>query len=229
MCATFITASNCGTIQGCSLEVFVTRFILELVISPVEEYVVLRNLAKIDWNVDFRPQFMWPFDTHVPLGVNNALQCVESTRPAHRVMFDAATFERTSAQEKRKFKVLVEVKSLIDSSYVRGRVQAALERQDSNALVSFVVVEGSIDHLADFDLHDLTYINRSDGVSGDFSAADYFNATRLFKVSIDAKKSVALFPLNGKPLTCRAANRLIFLISLMDLQQQVKKAAILTK
>jgi hypothetical protein len=216
VCASFMTACNSGPIDGCSLEELITRFVAELVVSETVGYVYLEQMKKIDWGGSFNGQFIFPFDTTLPREVCDILKCLESTRPPNQMMFDAGTFERTS--HGKMLKLLIEVKTTTKELRTRDLVRMALKRQDSHAKVSFIVVNSSAANLKNFKLNDIRCLNRS---KSSISEGGLLSNTRLFRLDIDPNRRVIRTPLDGK-VNFNSAKRLIFLISLADINRQVQ-------
>ena len=136
------------------------------------------------------------------------------------MMFDAGTFVRVNC--KKHLKVLVEVKSSTEEACRRQVILDALEREDCNACVSFIVVDNSFNvaRRKAFRLEGIQTLNRGKRVGTSFAKGESLQNARLQKVDIDKHGQVFLTALDGKS-TSKTANRLIFLISLADINNQV--------
>ncbi len=138
---------------------------------------------------------------------------VESVRPSNRDMFDAGTIVRTRTEENHDtIKCMLEVKS--STKAVRVGINKALERQDSNANVSFIVVAGTLSRLRSFNLVNFSVRDRSVRVDDKFPDGISLTDSQLLKVQVDKTKRVTLTSLaKEKP----EANRVIFVISMHDI------------
>ena len=103
---------------------------------------------------------------------------------------------------------------------VRDKINDALLRQDSCAKVSFIVVDKSIQHLKKFSIKDYEVLNRSKMDGRSFAKGGQMRNARIFKVGIK-KRKVVLTGMDGRKAD--RAERLIFIISRKDLQEQAKK------
>ena len=223
VCAAFMTACNSGALSGMTLEELVTRFVAELINSHDQDHVKLKTVAEIAWaeSTSFRGQFMWPYDTEMPTEIDELLNTVHATRPANSLQFDAATYKR-SGDSRKGFKVLVEAKSTLNRSGVRNAVEAALARQDSKAKVGFIVIDHSVKDLEDFrNLDNFRVLNREQRDGNSWKEGGSLGKARFFNVKIDSSKQVVLEPKDGK--TARSATRLIFLISVDDINETIRR------
>jgi hypothetical protein len=228
--AAFMTACNAGSLQGCGLEEFVARFVSELIALKNEWYTRVEPMVEIQWaqKGHFKIQFMFPFETELPLEIHELLDTVESTRPPNCMQFDAGTYERTTSSDgknKKTLKIICEAKSNKDSKCRNSCIKLALNRQDSNAKVSFIVVEKSVQHLKKFRIDDIKSLNRGKhNDSFEFAEGDDLKTTRFFKVEVDENRKLFLTPMDGKSSKC--ATRLILLISIADLASELEKTTV---
>jgi hypothetical protein len=200
-------------------EEFLTRFLSELTSINREGYVELKTVDLIKWSGSYKAQFIWPYNAKLPTAVSQLLNVVGATRPPNSQKFDAGTFAACPGSDAVALKCLVEVKSST-SGKLRSDINDALERQDSLARVSFIVVERSITGLQTFNLDDYRVLNRGmvEEKTKQFAKGEDLKNARLFKVEIDDQKKVKLIGLDGK--TLETADRLIFLISRQDITAQ---------
>jgi hypothetical protein len=176
----------------------------------------LKSVDRIPLRRKFRSQFAFPFDTSLPLAVHQVLKSVQTSRPSAQECVDAVTYFPNDSGKKR-YEVLLEAKSTIDEEYLRSRIRAALQRQDSNARVSFIVVDKHPRKGLQFDISDIRVLDRSRRVNRRFAKGSLLNA-RVFLVNIDASRKVFLDPIDGQPRN-EAAESVIFVISLSMINQ----------
>jgi hypothetical protein len=214
-----MTACKSGPLDGSSLEEFLTRFLSELISVDREAYVELKTVDTIKWSGSYNAQFMWPYNAKLPTAIRQLLNVVGATRPPNSQKFDAGTFAACPGSDAVALKCLVEVKSST-SEKLRSDLHDALERQDSLARVSFIVVESSVKGFKDFNLDHYQALNRGmlQENSRPFAKGEYLTNARLFKVEIDDQRKVKLIGLYEK--TLETADRLIFLISRQDITAQ---------
>ena len=136
--AAFYAACNSGRLSGCSLEELVTRYVAELV-TTTQPYPQLKTVSKLPWTDRFKVKFALPYDTTLPSNVLQLLGATLLTRPPKEQRADGASISLDKSGNVL-FDILLEAKSIIDSSYVEGHVDEALRCQDSNARLSFIVV-----------------------------------------------------------------------------------------
>jgi hypothetical protein len=218
VCAAFMTATNAGSIEGCELEEFLTRFVAELIDPGKKNYSELQTVEKIKWGGSFRPQFMLPFNTSLEPGVQEKLSLVESIRPSSLQMFDAGTILRTGPKkDDYTIKCMVEVKSSTNPAQVLVGINEALKRQDSNAKVSFIIVAGTVASIKNFALGEFEVRDRTKRVHRKFAYGESLTNSQLFKVQVDDTNRVTLTAL---ALDNPNADRVIFLISAEDINAQ---------
>jgi hypothetical protein len=218
--AAFVTACNCASFSGSTLEEFLTRFVSELIDARDDHYVDLEVVDKIKWAGTFKAKFVWPYNTEMASEVNKLLGATNSIRPAHSMMFDAGTyFPSETSPGKGILTCLIEVKSTLNPEEIRDKVKEALCRQDSCAKVSFIVVDCTVEHLQDFDLARYEVLNRSVKEGKRYASAGKLENARLFKVCV-MNGRVTLAAIDGEKT--ETADRLIFLISREDIAKQAK-------
>ena len=200
VCAAFYAACNAGQLCGCSLEELVTRFVAELLTPKNRNFPDLKPVDPIPLGSTFQSRFAFPFDTSLPLAVHQVLGSVEISRPSAQECVDAGTYLSDDSGNK-SYEVLLEAKSSIDEKYLSRRIRAALERQDSNAKVGFIVVDKYPRKKLRYDISD--------------------SLARVFLVNIDGTRKVFLDPIDGKHPN-EKADSVIFVISLSMINQSYK-------
>jgi hypothetical protein len=225
VCAAFYTACNAGSLSGCSLEELVTRFVAELIIPPGNTlYPNLTIVDPIRWNGHFRANFLFPFDARMPLEVYEVLKTTaQASRPAKEESVDAVTFVPTRSK-KRTYSVLVEAKSTTKPRYVKGRIKQALQRQDTDAKICFIVVDKNPDKDIKFNPDEFQALNRERKRGRTWEKSGFLNA-RVFRVHVDESYKVVLRPIDGKPMKALLADRLIFVICLEEINRHFKTQA----
>jgi hypothetical protein len=116
---------------------------------------------------------------------------------------------------------LLEAKSTINAEYVKNHVQRALKCQDSNARVSFIVVDKTPENpeqTLQVKPTKFETLDRSNKVGNKLAKAGTLEA-RAFLVDIDEELRVVLKPLDGRPLD-EESDRLIFVICLQGLNDK---------
>jgi hypothetical protein len=218
--AAFMTACNCASLSGSSLEEVLTTFVSELIDGEGDEYVDLEVVDKISWAGTFQARFMWPYNTEMPPEVNELLGTTNSIRPAQVMRFDGGSLVPSETSPGQGILTcLIEVKSAMDHKNIRGRINDALSCQDSYAKVSFIVVDCTIEHLQTFSLPEFKVLNRSVKEGKRFAFAGTLENARLFKVRVVNGK-VTLVGMDDKETD--TADRVIFLISREDITNQAK-------
>ncbi len=215
VCAAFFTACNSGSLGGCSLEELLTRFVAELMVSFNSSYPALTIVDKIPLaGEEFRARFVFPFDTQLPNEVHQILHTAHASRPATGECVDVVTFV-PSESARKSYEVMVEAKSTTKPEYVKERVKLALNRQDSNAKVSFIVVDKNPDKDMMFNPEDFRVLNRTVKVGRQFEKGASLSA-RIFLVDIDDTLKVVLTPIDGQSRDT-VADRVIFVICLASI------------
>ncbi len=148
------------------------------------------------------------------------MSSVQTSRPSTQECVDAVTFIPDSSDNKR-YEILVEGKSSIDEKYVKDKIHNALERQDSNANVSFIVIDKFPEKEIQFDLTKIRALDRSGREGRRFMKGALLNA-RVFLVNIDDSRKVILEPMDGKPRH-EAAECVIFVIALSIIDRSYPK------
>ena len=136
VCAAFAFACSAGPLSGFSLEELVTRYVAELIIPTSVNYPKLELVDRIEWGGKFRGKFVFPFDAVLSEQVHAVLGSAASSRRMQQMQTDAVVV----ASDLQSYNVIVEAKSCIDIQGVRDTVNDALKCQDSNARVSFIVL-----------------------------------------------------------------------------------------
>jgi hypothetical protein len=210
VCAAFFTACNAGAITGCSLEELVTRFVSELIIPRGANYPLIDPVDKIKWKGEFKAKFIFPFDTQLPSQVHETLGTTQSSRPDNRFSVDAVVLK----SDMMSYDVMVEAKSTSDLKYVRRTIIKALNCQDTNAKVSFIVVDKKFQFKIPLNLESIMVLNRSEVVDQQWKEEGPLTA-RIFYVTVQKRKGppkVILEPLDGRRMD-EMEDRLIFVIS----------------
>jgi len=219
VCSAFFVACNAGSLHGCSLEELVTRFVSELIAPRTSHYPELGIVEKIPFDGDFIARFAFPFDTELPQMVYEALNAVQLTRPAKDQSVDAAAY-RPDRSGKICYQVFVEAKSTTKRGYVKERIQMALERQDSNAKVSFIVVDKNPDKDLRFQIDRIPVLNRSEKHGRKWALGEPLDA-RVFSVEVDESHKVVLRAIDGKSQGA-SAEHLIFVICLTEISRRFR-------
>ena len=219
VCSAFFLACNAGSLHGCTLEELVTRLVSELIAPRMSHYPELGIVEKIPLDGDFIARFAFPFDTELPHIVYEALNAVQLSRPAKEQSVDAATY-RPDCAGKICYQVLVEAKSTTKRGYVKERIQMALERQDSNAKVSFIVVDKNPDKDIRFQIDKTPVLNRSEKDGRKWALGEPLDA-RVFSVEVDESHKVFLRAIDGKSEGA-SAKHLIFVICLAEISLRFK-------
>ena len=214
VCAAFFTACNAGSVSGCSLEELVTRFLAELITPRSISYPTLIPVDKIPFIGEFRSRFIFPFDTVLPGAVHEVLGTRESSRPPSSHSVDAVTCQPLQSNQ---YEILVEAKTTTDPEYVKDRIKIALQRQDSNAKISFIVVDKDPEMETRFDPNDFRVLNK-------FARGETLNA-RVFRIDIDASNKVVLCPIDGEPENAEA-ERVIFVICLENINHKFMRSIV---
>lgn len=203
-CAAFFTACNAGSITGCTLEQLITRFVSELIVPTDSLYPKLEDVGPIRWSgrVEFKAQFVMPFDTNLPMEVYQVLNAVQSSRLPTTECLDAVTYTPNGSDDK-PLRILVMTKSTTKSADLDKRISAALEPQIQGAKVTFIVVDG--------------HSNSEIRYDPAWTKGDYLNA-RVYLVEVDASKKVTLKPIDGKSKDAEA-DRLIIIICLVTINR----------
>ena len=201
VCAAFYAACNAGELSGCSLEDLVTRFVAELLTPKIVSFPNLKPVDKIPLRTPFQSRFVFPFDSSIPSAVHQVLNSVGASRQSTQGCFDAVTFFADNADKKR-YEVLLEAKSTIDEENVPRIIRAALERNNSNAKVRFIVV----------DQYGGKEVRNDERVDCKIVEGKHVNA-RVFLVNIDSARKVFLDPIDGKPQN-ETADSVILVIAL---------------
>ena len=218
--AAFYSACNSGSLSGCSLEELVTRFVADLITSRRVPYPLLKTVAKINWINAFKAKFVFPYDTKLPSEVHAILGTTELTRPAKEMSADGALLS-LDATNRASYGILLEAKSTINAEYVKNHVKRALKCQDSNARVSFIVVDKTPENpeqKLQVKHTEFETLDRSNKVGRKLAKAGTLEA-RAFLVDIDEELRVVLKPLDGRPLD-EESDRLIFVICLQGLNDK---------
>ena len=217
VCSAFFTACNSGSLRGCTLEELVARFVSELMIPPGTNYRALTLDDKVPLKGDFHAQFAFPFDTELPRAVYEALNASQLSRPAKEQCVDAIIY-KPDGSGTISYQVLVEAKSTTKSQYVRTRIKDALERQDSNARVSFIVVDKVVSKELKFKPEELKLLDRSKKEGNHWAKGEHLDARVIF-VELYGPNKLVLRALDGKPLA-ETAERVIFVISRAHINTQ---------
>jgi hypothetical protein len=212
-------ACNAGSLHGCSLEELVTRFVSELIAPRTSHYPELGIVEKIPFDGDFIARFAFPFDTELPQMVYEALNAVQLTRPAKDQSVDAAAY-RPDRSGKICYQVFVEAKSTTKRGYVKERIQMAVGRQDSNAKVSFIVVDKNPDKDLRFQIDRIPVLNRSEKHGRKWALGEPLDA-RVFSVEVDESHKVVLRAIDGKSQGA-SAEHLIFVICLTEISRRFR-------
>jgi hypothetical protein len=213
VCAAFYTACNSGSLSGCSLEELLTRFVAELMVP-----FSYPKLTKVD-NIplvgqEFSARFVFPFDTSLPNEVHQILHTAQASRPPTGECVDVASFIPNGSATK-SYQVIVEAKSTTKPEYVKERIKLALNRQDFNAKVSFIVVDKNPDKDMLFNPEDFQVLNRTIKVGRRFKKGARLSA-RIFRVDVDDTLKVVLTPIDGQSKDT-VADRVIFVICLASI------------
>ena len=219
VCASFFSACNAGSLRGCTLEELVARFVSELITTPKTNFRKLTLVDKVPLKGDFFAQFVFPFDTELPREVYEALNASQLSRPAKEQSVDAVTF-RPDGTGTNRFQVLVEAKSTTKSEYVRTRIKEALERQDSHAKVSFIVVDKVAFNDLAFTPEQFQVLDRSKKEGKKWAKGEHLDA-RVFFVDIGERNEIILQAIDGKPREA-TAERVIFVISRTHIDSKSK-------
>ena len=217
VCAAFFTACNSGSLHGCTLEDLVTRFVAELIIPRNRHFANLTKVDKIPLSGKWRASFAFPFDTEINREVHELLGTVQTSRPPNDQSVDAVTYTRDSSGEIR-FQVIVEAKSTTNSVYVHDRITHALQCQDSNAKVSFIVTDKCPDGTMLFKPEEFYVLDRSKKVGKTWQKGKRLDA-RVFFVEINESGKVVLKAIDGKPKG-QTAERVIFVISRSEIDRR---------
>jgi len=209
VCASFYSACNAGTLRGCTLENLVARFVSELLTPSETHYSELALVDKIPLKGEFFSQFAFPFDTELPLEVYDALNALQLSRPAPKQSVDAVTYKPDGSGGTISYQVLVEAKSTTQAKYVRTRIMDALERQDSNAKVSFIVFDKVSFKDLKFKPEELKLLDSSKQEGQSWAKGEY---ARVFFVDIEKPNKIFLRAIDGNPCG-ETAERVIFVIS----------------
>jgi hypothetical protein len=243
--ASFMTACNAGELTGCSVDNFLALFASELINSSLEPYVNILpphlSQSAVDpsitenpgygWDMPFKVKFILPPETTAPYNVLGALPIHLSSRPSNSGQCDFEVFDRDGRNH-----LIMEVKSSLKEKTDREVIVNTLQRQDAHAVVSFLVVEKSVENVLTniqnnpFILSAFQTINRMDNTSGpSLSDARFLNVQiEHVQTSSDSEmaRRIALRPLDGKELgpgSLAGVKRLIFLISLADIHEQIRR------
>ncbi len=204
----FILALNSGPLSGISLESLLKRVLEELIES--DNFVELQQCNEIVWDGEFTGKFVFPVGCQMPLYVHTELGTREYLRPGNKFSCDAAVVERfklPTGEEKIRAVNIVEVKSIANDSMESEVIQDALKCKDSNAKVSFVVVEKSVGSKYPFKI----------------AKGPPLDDVIFCYVYLEGKR-VKLKPIDGQPLPTAKSHykpkRLVFLISIEDINRQ---------
>ncbi len=217
VCAAFFTACNSGSLHGCTLEDLVTRFVAELIIPRNTHFAILTKVDKIPLRGKWRASFAFPFDTEINREVHKLLGTVQTSRPPNDQSVHAVTYIRESSR-KIRFQVIVEAKSTTNSDYVQDRITHALQCQDSNAKVIFIVTKKSPDDTMLLKPEEFYVFDRSRKVGKTWSKGNRLDA-RVFFVEINESGKVVLKAIDGKPKD-KTAERVIFVISRSEIDRR---------
>jgi hypothetical protein len=215
-CAAFFIACSAGSLHGCTLEELLTRYVAELITQRDTQYPKLRTADKIPLDGDFTGRFAFPYDTELPFEVYQVLHAVQLSRRAAKECMDAVVYIPDNSDEKC-YEVLVEAKSTIKSEYLKNKIEIALQRQDSNARVSFIVVNKFQDTAIQFNPEEFQVLNRNKRNGRKHAKGEKLDA-RMFYVKVDKSKKVVLQAIDGKPEGA-VAKRVIFVISLAEIDR----------
>jgi len=221
VCAAFYTACNAGGLSGCSLEELVTRFVAELAAPGDCLYPQLGTVDKIPWSGEFTARFAFPFNTELPIEVHETLKSVKTDRPDNREYVDAVTYMPKKSGEKT-YEVLVEAKASTKPDYVRSRIENALQRQDANAKISFIVVDKNVDANMRFDTSKYQYLDRSKKGDRKSKKGDTLEA-RVFLVDLDKTNKVILKAIDRQSEDA-VADRVIFVIDVKRINDHLRES-----
>jgi hypothetical protein len=214
--AAFFIACSAGSLHGCTLEELLTRYVAELITQRDTQYPALTTVDKIPLDGDFTGRFAFPYDTELPHEVYQVLHAVQLSRPAAEECVDAVAYIPDNSGEKC-YEILVEAKSTTKSATLKPKIKMALQRQDSNARVSFIVVDKFPSSDIRFNLEEFEVLNRNEKDGRKHAKGEKLDA-RLFYVKVDKSKKVVLQAIDGKPEGA-VAKRVIFVISLAEIDR----------
>ena len=180
VCAAFAFACSAGPLTGYSLEELVTRFVAELMISRTVKYPKLKLVDRIDWGGKFTGKFVLPFDEDLPDEVHHVLGSTRCSRPKQEMQIDAVTFK----SDLKQYDVIVEAKSSLDTRFTRDKIKDALNNQDSNAKVAFIVVDKKLVTERGFDTNSIFVLNRSMRVGKTFEKKETL-LSRIYYVRVE--------------------------------------------
>jgi hypothetical protein len=176
--AAFYTACNAGALSGCTLELLVTRFVAELLAPSNRKYPNLTPVDPIPFNGLFHSRFVFSFDTTLPQEVHQVLKSVQTSRPQNRECVDGVTY-LLDEFDRRVYQILLEAKSTTNGKNVRKNINDALQRQDLNANVSFIVVDKYPKRLRSFNLSQYRVLDRSNQVGGKVPGGAFRECTHV--------------------------------------------------
>jgi len=215
-------ACNAGGINGCSLEELLQRFVAELICPLKTDYTELTIVDKIPFRGGFQSKFALPYEASLPLSVQEIWKTVQCARPGNREGMDAVTYVPLSGDQKC-YEIDLEAKSTIDPAYVRKTIKKAATRRDSNARVSFIVVDTDPLDVSEDDLEKYQVAVRDEmRVNGKFPHGPVLDA-RMYYVDIDTageSNQIVLLPMDGEESLDRVASRVIFVISIARINRR---------
>jgi hypothetical protein len=180
VCAAFAFACSAGPLSGFCLEELVTRYVAELMIPTSVNYPKLELVDRIEWGGKFRGKFVFPFDAVLSEQVHDVLGSAASSRPMQKLQIDAVVF----ASNLQSYNVIVEAKSCVDIQGVRKKVNDALKRQDSNARVSFIVLNKKLVTKKGFKTSEFKVLDRSKKQGNIYAKGRTLNA-RIYYVTVE--------------------------------------------
>jgi hypothetical protein len=222
VCVAFWMACNAGSINGCSLEELLQRFVAELICPLKTDYTELKIVDKIPFRGGFQSKFALPYEASLPFSVQEIWKTVQCSRPDNREGIDAVTYVPLSNDQKC-YEIIVEAKSTINPAYVRETIQKALTRQDSNAKVSFIVVDKDPLTVPEYDLKEFSVVVRDEISANEKLPQGPVSDARMFYVDIETageSNQIVLLPMDGEESLDLVASRVIFVISIARINRR---------
>ena len=101
-------------------------------------------------------KFVFPIDADLPSEVHEVLESAKTSMPAEKMSVNAVVI----GPDMTSYEIMVEAKANIDSTYVRSKLSDALERQDKDAKVSFIVSDKVLENKLIFTPEEFEILNR---------------------------------------------------------------------